>query len=69
MGLCESLDEPVQEKFINQVRKAGSEKAGTDVTIFGVIDDSIYNVQATDSIEIFTRTMIKKAYKAIKEDK
>jgi uncharacterized protein YnzC (UPF0291/DUF896 family) len=65
MGLFKSLDEAVREKFVKQIRKAGKEKVGTDISKIKVIDDSIYDVQAVDPTEIITRTMIKKAYKAI----
>jgi len=67
-GLLKNLDEAGQGKFANLLRKAGSEKAGAEITKIKVIDDSIYDVQGIDPSDIITRTMIKKAYKAVKEE-
>jgi hypothetical protein len=69
IGLFNSLDEKGQQRFLNQLRMLGRDKSGTDITKIKVIDDSIYDVQAIDSSEIITRTLIKKAYKTIKEGK
>ena len=66
MGLLKSLDEAGQEKLVNQLRKAASDKVGADISKIKVYDDSIFDVQAIDPSEIVTRTMIKKAYKEIK---
>ena len=66
MGLFKSLDEAGQEKLVNRLRKAGSEKVGTGISKIKIYDDSIHDVQAIDPSEIITRTMIKKTYKSIK---
>lgn len=68
-GLFNTLGEKGQQKLLSNLQKAGEERPGADVSKIRVIDDNIYDVQATDPSELITRTMIKNAYKAAREGK
>ncbi|MFA5073717.1 MAG: hypothetical protein WC539_07455 [Nitrospirota bacterium] len=65
--LLKELDGEKQQKFLALIQKGGSEKAGSDISQIKVIDDSRRDTQVIEATEMVTRTMIKKAYKAIKE--
>ena len=66
-GLYKSLDEAKAKRFLDILLKAGSKKAGEDISRVQVVDDSIYDERGIEPGEFITRTMIKKAYKAVKE--
>ena len=65
--LHKSLDETRRKKFLEILLKPGSKKAGEDISKIQVVDDSIYDERGIEPGEFITRTMIKKAYKAVKE--
>ena len=67
-GLHKSLDEARRKKFLDILLKAGSKKIGEDISKIQVVDDSIYDERGIEPGEFITRTMIKKAYKAVKEE-
>jgi hypothetical protein len=66
-GLYKSLDEARRKKFLVILLKAGSKKIGEDISKIQVVDDSIYDERGIELGEFITRTMVKKAYKAVKE--
>lgn len=67
--LLNGLGEAEQRKFLALLKKAGSDRAGIDITKIRIVDDSILDKQAIKPQEMITRTMIKKAFKAVKERK
>ncbi|MCL4536219.1 MAG: hypothetical protein M1610_01290 [Nitrospirae bacterium] len=67
-GLYKSLDEAKRKRFLEILLKAGSKRAGTDISKIQVVGDEIYNERGIDPNEMVTRTMIKKAYKAVKDE-
>ena len=69
MTLINSVNEHDMHDFLDRLLAAGKEKSGVEVFKIKVIDDSISDVQAIDPSQLITRTMIKKAYEAIKEGK
>lgn len=66
--LYKSLGEAERKKFLETLMKAGSKRIGTDITKIQVVGDEIYDVRGIEPNEMITRTMIKKAYKAAKEE-
>ncbi len=67
--LFQNLNESQMRNLMNHLLAAAKEKSGHYFDKIKIIDDSIRDIQAIDPLEIITRTMIKKAYKAIKEGK
>ncbi len=68
-GLYKSLDEARRKKFLQLLLKAGSEKVGEDISKIQVIDDRTFDELGMEPSGRMTRTMIKKAYKAVKGEK
>ena len=69
-GLYQSLDQERRKKFLKILFKAGSQRSGEEeIKKIQVVGDEIFDVQAVAREEFVTRTMIKKAYKAVKEGK
>lgn len=66
-GLYESLDEAGKKKFLELIKKTGSDRAGADITKIRIVVDDILDSRAVNPEDLITRTMIKKAYKAAKE--
>lgn len=69
MGLFESLGEAGKKKFLELIKKAGSDRTGSDMTKIRIVVDDILDSRAVDPEDLITRTMIKKSYKAAKEGK
>ena len=67
-GLYKTLDEDRRKRFLNILKKAGSKRMGEDISKIKVVGDEIFNERGIDPCEMVTRTMIKKAYKAAKEE-
>lgn len=67
-GLYKGLDEAKRKKFLDILVKAGSKRVGMDITKIQVVTDDIFDVRGIEPGEFITRTMIKKAYKAAKEE-
>jgi hypothetical protein len=67
-GLYKGLDEAKRKKFLEALLKAGSKRVGTDITKIQVVGDEIFDERGIEPGEFITRTMIKKAYKAAKEE-
>jgi hypothetical protein len=67
-GLHNSLDVEKREIFMGILLKTSSKKAGEDVGKIQIIDDSIFDERGIEPHEFITRTMIKKAFKAAKEE-
>jgi len=67
--LYKTLDETERKKFLNILTKEGSKKTGEDVSSIQVVGDEIFDERGIEPHEMITRTMVKKAYKAAKEDK
>ncbi len=65
--LFQDLNEGQVHNLMNRLLAAAKEKSGGDFSKIKIFDDSIRDVQAIDPAEIITRTMIKKAYKVVKE--
>ena len=68
-GLYKSFDEVKRKEFIEALLKSGIKRRGQNITKIQVIGDEVFNERAIEPEEMITRTMIKKAYKASKEDK
>jgi hypothetical protein len=67
-GLYKSLDEAKRKRFLEVLLKASSKRVGTDITKIQVVGDEIFDERGIEPNEFITRTMIKKAYKATKEE-
>jgi len=67
-GLYKGLNEAKRKKFLETLVKAGSKRAGTDISKIQVVGDEIFDERGIELREFITRTMIKKAYKAAKEE-
>lgn len=66
-GLCKGLDEAKRKRLLGILIKEGSRRSGEDVSKIKIIGDEIFDVQGIDPSEMITRTMIKKAYREVKE--
>ena len=69
MGFFSSLDEKIQQNLMSNLREPGGERSGVAVLISEDTDHSIFNVPSIKQSELITRTMIRKAYKTVKEGK
>lgn len=67
-GLYKVLDAARRQKFTDILLKTVSKKAGIDISRIEVVGGDIFDVRGIPQGEIVTRTMIKKAYKATKEE-
>lgn len=67
-GLYKTLDEERRKKFLDAIQKMGSKRIGIDITKIKVVGDEIFDERGIEPGEFITRTMIKKAYKAAKEE-
>jgi hypothetical protein len=67
-GLYKSFDEAKRKRFLEALLKAGSKRIGTDIAKIQVVGDEIFDERGIEAWEFITRTMIKKAYKAAKEE-
>lgn len=67
--LLNGLGEAEQKQFLALLKQAGRDRAGTDITKIRIVDDRILDKQAIEPQEMITRTMIRKAFKAVKERK
>jgi len=67
MAIYTSLDDDKRWIFVSQFLKAESEKANLNASKIMVIDDGFYDSHPIEPSKIITRTMIKKAYMALKE--
>lgn len=67
-GLSKGLDEGKRKRFLEILLKAAGKKAGTDISKIEVVGDEIYDVRGIGEGQMLTRTIIKKAYKAAKEE-
>ena len=65
--LYKSLEEGKKKRFLEILLKAGGKKTGEDVGKINIVDDSVFDQRGIEPHEFITRTMIKKAYKEIKE--
>lgn len=68
-GLYKGFDEVRRKKFLKILLKDGIKRVGEDISKINIVGDEILDTQGIDPKEFVTRTMIKKAYKAAKEDK
>mgnify|MGYP001609928414 CR=1 FL=1 len=66
--LYKSLEETRRKKFLDILLKEIGKKAGEDVKKIQVVGDEIFDERGIEAHEFITRTMIKKAYKAAKEE-
>ncbi len=67
-GLCKGLDEGKRKRFLDILLKSAGKKAGSEISKIQVVGDEILDVRGIEEGEMITRTMIKKAYKAAKEE-
>jgi len=67
-GLSRELDEMKRKRFLEILLKAAGKKAGMDISKIEVVGDEIYDVRGIEEGQMLTRTMIKKAYRAAKEE-
>jgi hypothetical protein len=67
-GLYKSLDEAKRKKFLDALLKAGVKRSGGDISKIQVVGDEIFDERGIEPGEFIARTMIKKAYKAAKEE-
>jgi len=68
-SLYKTLDEQKQKRFILALTKASGARSGEEaISKIQVVGDEIFDKRGTEAKEFITRTMIKKAYKAAKED-
>jgi hypothetical protein len=68
-NLSKEFDEKKKEKFMKLIREVAKKKTGKDVEKIKIIDDKFLMAQSIEDNEILTKTMIKKAYKLLKEEK
>jgi len=67
-GLSKTLDEQKQKIFVTALTKAAGTRSGEEVIKrIHVVGDEIFDEMGIDPKEFITRTMIKKAYRAVKE--
>ena len=66
--LSKDLDETNRKKFLSALLKEGTRKTGEVITKIEVVGDEIFDERGIEAAEFITRTMIRKAYKAAKED-
>lgn len=67
-SLYRGLDEEKRKNFSEALLKSGKDRIGEDISKIQILDSEILNAQGIEQKEIITRTMIKKAYKAAKEE-
>lgn len=68
-NLQNGLSEDAKKIFMSALLKTGGERVGEEVKKIKVVGDEIYDQRGVDQKEFITRTMIKKAYKQVKEGK
>lgn len=68
-NLLDTLDEAGKKRFMGALLKTGSERVGEEVKKIKVVDEGIFDKQGVERNEFITRTMIKKAYRQVKEGK
>ena len=66
-NLNKGLDEAGKKRFMDNLRKSIANRAGEEVKKIQVVGDDIFDILAVEPSQFVTRTMIKKAYKAVKE--
>jgi hypothetical protein len=66
--LYNNLDKRRQRQFVKILQETAGEKAGEDIEVIRVVDDEGLDPEEFPADEFITRTMIKKAYKAAKEE-
>ncbi len=67
-GLYRALTEERKKKFMDALLKAGIKRSGENISKIQVVGDEIFDERGIEAGEFITRTMIKKAYKAAKEE-
>ena len=68
MGLFESLSEADKQKFLVVLGKTGEGRNGVAILRLRLSEYDSSDRQAIDLKEVITRTLLKKAYKSVKED-
>jgi hypothetical protein len=63
------LDEAKRKRSLDILIKASSKRSEKDISKIKIVGDEIFDVQGTEPGEFITKTMIKKAYKKVKEGK
>mgnify|MGYP001587402806 FL=1 len=66
--LYKSLEETKRKRFLDILLKEIGKRAGEYIKKIQVVGDEIFNERGIEPHEFITRTMIKKAYKAAKEE-
>lgn len=66
--LYKSLEETKRQRFLDILLKEIGKRAGENIKKIQVVGDEIFNERGIEPHEFITRTMIKKAYKAAKEE-
>lgn len=66
--LYKSLEETKRKRFLDILLKEIGKRAGENIKKIQVVGDEIFNERGIEPHEFITRTMIKKAYKAAKEE-
>lgn len=67
-GLYKGLDEAKKKRFLEALLRDGIKRAGSEITKVQVVDDEIFDERGIEAGDFITKTMIKKAYKASKEE-
>lgn len=67
-GLYKGLDEANKKRFLEALLRDGIKRAGSEITKVQVVGDEIFDERGIEAGEFITKTMIKKAYKASKEE-
>ncbi len=66
--LYKSLEETKRKRFLDILLKEIGKRAGENIKKIQVVGDEIFDERGIEPHEFITRTMIKKAYKAAKEE-
>lgn len=67
-GLYKGLDEAKKKRFLEALLRDGIKRVGSGITKIQVVGDEIFDERGIEACEFVTKTMIKKAYKAAKEE-
>lgn len=57
-----------QRRFMDIIRKKAVKRTGGRVEKIHIVDESIFDERGTESGECLTRTMIKKAFRVVKDE-
>lgn len=67
--LMEGMNEERKKRLMETLVKMGGKRICAEVGKIKVVGDDIYDRQGVDPKDFITRTMIKKAFKEVKNDK